>query len=158
MANDPKVGPDPNKVQPSEPASNELNSGPGEKVGYRCPPRHSRFKPGVSGNPDGRFKVHPTADDILLAEADRVIKVQENGRRTKMTGEQLIFARLTVAATKGGFKEIRDLLTVMDRFERKYFWGNVGWNKVSHEEFWKREYRLLAVEFGARSVKAKQSR
>lgn len=24
------------------------------KVGYRCPPLHSRFKPGQSGNPKGR--------------------------------------------------------------------------------------------------------
>ena len=27
---------------------------PNEKVGYKRPPRHSRFQPGVSGNPRGR--------------------------------------------------------------------------------------------------------
>lgn len=30
------------------------------KVGYGCPPLHTRFKPGQSGNPKGRVKGRPS--------------------------------------------------------------------------------------------------
>jgi hypothetical protein len=38
---------------------------PNEKVGYKRPPRHTRFQPGVSGNPRGRQKgVRDFAADV----------------------------------------------------------------------------------------------
>src|SRR5262249_5977085 len=37
-------------------------------VGYKQPPRHTRFRPGRSGNPSGRPKREPSFRAILLAE------------------------------------------------------------------------------------------
>jgi hypothetical protein len=42
--------------------------GEAENVGYRQPPRHSRFRPGRSGNPSGRPKREPSFRATLLAE------------------------------------------------------------------------------------------
>src|SRR6516225_10428557 len=42
--------------------------GEAENVGYRKPPRRSRFKPGRSGNPAGRPKRQVSFSDALLTE------------------------------------------------------------------------------------------
>lgn len=135
MTDKPKVGDDINKIKPSDVASGELNSAAPPKVGYGSPPHHSRFKPGTSGNPYGRTKTYLTADEIFLAGAETVVRVQENGRVKKMTKERLIYLLIVREAGKGGFKAIKDLFKMMDRFEQQYGWGNVGWNMVP---FWER--------------------
>ena len=66
------------------------------EAGYGKPPPRNRFKRGQSGNPKGRpakpkaihpkhvFASEPTAR-ALQVEADRVISLVVNNRRTKMT-------------------------------------------------------------------------
>ena len=104
-----------NEVTPKDPSSGEAEPATPHKVGYGSPPLHTRYPKGVSGNPYGRTKRRPKADDMLLEEADRVIKVKENGHWTKMTPEQVIYANMVRAAVKGGFKAIKNLLAPQDR-------------------------------------------
>ena len=69
--------------------SADLASGSGYEVGYGKPPKHSRFRPGKSGNPKGRPKgsknkaQSPLAErmkDIIIDEAYRDISVRDGDR------------------------------------------------------------------------------
>ena len=135
-----------NNAMPGNANAGDVGSGSTKKVGYGSPPLHSRFQKGTSGNPYGRHKNRPTVDEILLTEADRLVKVQENGRSKKMTIEQVIYARQTRSAARGNLKDIKALLALMSQYELKYGWGNVGWNmKPNYFETvaWKKEMESL---------------
>src|SRR5688572_29020773 len=69
----------PNGYEPIEP---EPPDHLGDKVGYKSPPKHTRWKKGQSGNPKGRKKRRIVNDlrtlfDEILAEE---IKTREGGR------------------------------------------------------------------------------
>ena len=143
MFDDPDSESGANEVTPNDLSSGEAEPHSAHKVGYGSTPLHTRFQKGVSGNPYGRDKRRPTADDMLLAGADRVIKVRENGRLTKKTPEQVMYANMVRAALKPNFKAIKDLLALMDSQEKKYSWDKVGWNK---SDFWKTSNRKRELE------------
>lgn len=137
-----------NAVTPIDPPPGEAEPGTPHKVGYCSPPLNTRFQKGVSGNPYGRPKRRPTADDMLLEEADRLIKVKENGHWTKMTPEQIMYGNIVRTAVKGDFKAIKGLLALMAEQEEKYGWAKVGWNKSNRWETmnWKKELEFMITD------------
>ena len=111
----------------------------GERVGYKKTPVEHRFAPGQSGNPKGssrrrrdaaeasRYLSNP-AQSAILAEADRLVTVRENGREIRMTMRELATRRLMLDATKGGATAMRltmQLLSAAEATTRKEFEGNV---------------------------------
>ncbi|MES0138861.1 DUF5681 domain-containing protein [Mesorhizobium sp. LSHC422A00] len=85
-----------------------------EEVGFGKPPRHSRFKPGQSGNPRGRPKKTGKnfANDVQT-ELGRKVIVRENGREVELTKGAVIVKTLVGKAMKGdvrAWREIRELL------------------------------------------------
>lgn len=83
------------------------------EVGYRKPPKHSRFKPGVSPNPSGRPKRSPTFLEEFQAELNTRVEVQENGRRRRLTKRRLITKQVVNGAVKGDRACLRMAQTVM---------------------------------------------
>jgi hypothetical protein len=84
----------------------------GEKAstGYRRAPRASQYRKGQSGNPTGRpkgivaRKHRPVSDRLnalMLGEAYRPVKVNENGKEITMPLAQAVFRSLGAAALKG---------------------------------------------------------
>lgn len=71
------------------------------EVGYGRPPKHSRFKPGQSGNPSGRPKGAKNVDTVLREMLSKKITVTENGRRKTITWLEAFFLRLFRAAVEG---------------------------------------------------------
>lgn len=55
------------------------------QVGYGCPPKHSQFKKGVSGNKKGRPKGSRNAGTIARDLLDRKAVVTIDGKRKKVT-------------------------------------------------------------------------
>jgi Family of unknown function (DUF5681) len=54
------------------------------EVGYGKPPKHSRFKTGISGNPRGRPKRRPTAaGEIINNVLNAVTEYREGGPNKK---------------------------------------------------------------------------
>jgi hypothetical protein len=89
---------------------------PKAKVGYRQPPIHSRFKKGHSANPRGRPKRPKTIEACLDQELRKTVMISENGKRTRVTKEQLIAVQIIEKARSGDAKALRFLI---DRSNKK---------------------------------------
>lgn len=72
-----------------------------DDVGYRKPPKASRFKPGQSGNPKGRPKRQKTVPDLLTEELAMRVTLTENGQTTRISKKKLLIRRLVNSAIKG---------------------------------------------------------
>jgi hypothetical protein len=81
-----------------------------QKIGYKNPPLHSRWKKGQSGNPTGKKRRPKYSLEKLLMEP---VEISENGMIVKRTAFEMILRRLDVMAF-GGNRYARKL---MRRFE-----------------------------------------
>jgi Family of unknown function (DUF5681) len=70
------------------------DEGPSYKVGFRHPPLHSRFKPGVSGNPSGRPKDSKNFKTLLHSILNEQISLQEGSQSRKISKAEAIMRRL----------------------------------------------------------------
>ena len=74
-------------------------------VGYGKPPRETQFKPGESGNPNGRPKKKAgTFSDSIGRELDTLITVNEGGKQRRITKLQAIAKQQTNKAATGDIK------------------------------------------------------
>ncbi len=83
---------------------------PSYAVGYKKPPRHSRFKPGVSGNPAGRPRGRRSFTTELREILDAKVVVTENGRKAKVSTTFAMLMRLRQKALNGDPRSIDRLL------------------------------------------------
>lgn len=89
------------------------------EVGYRKPPRHSRFAKGQSGNPRGRppgAKSFTTLLDEALAEQ---VLVADNGGRHKVSKRRAIVTQLVNRAATADFRALKILLDFVRDTERQ---------------------------------------
>ncbi len=80
------------------------------KVGPGRPPAHSRFKPGVSGNPKGRPPKQRDLRKLVEKELDRMVSLTEGGRRLKLTKREIIVRMLVNAAARGEDRALATLI------------------------------------------------
>jgi hypothetical protein len=91
-----------------------------DEVGYKSPPKHSQFKPGISGNPRGRPKGSRGFKTELAEALNARVRVVENGRRRSITTVAATLRRLVErAVTKGDLRAIERLLTYAQQLERE---------------------------------------
>ena len=83
------------------------------KVGYKKPPLHSRFNPGICPNPKARAKKdeQPLAD-VLREIIDAKVMYLEGGKRKQASRAKLSIVRLVRAALKGQTREAAQLLRI----------------------------------------------
>lgn len=70
-------------------------------VGYGRPPKSTRFKKGVSGNPSGRPKKLLDFDAALLREGRTLITVNKNGRPVRVSKHEVVVNQVVLDAMKG---------------------------------------------------------
>ena len=87
-----------------------------EKVGYRNPPKDTRWKPGQSGNPKGRPKNIQYLSEMLRDQLDQVPETIDGEPNTK-TWRDLICDSILRAAVKGNQPALTKEL--LDRIEGK---------------------------------------
>lgn len=94
-----------------------MASDDGYKVGYRNPPKETRFKKGQSGNPKGRRRRKTTVEEIYREVFGEVMEVRVDGKVKRMTALELGFLRLkqdivsgTSAERHRAFKQLREYL------------------------------------------------
>lgn len=83
-------------------------------VGYGCPPEHSRFKKGQSGNPSGKRKNKPKPtkmEDDLKVVLSQPLTMVLHGKRVTVSARQALFQRLLAKALDGDVSAARLLLT-----------------------------------------------
>jgi hypothetical protein len=88
-------------------------------VGYGKPPRHTRFKPGRSGNPRGRPKDAKNLSTLVHEALNEPVTVAENGRRRKISKRQAIIAQLVNRSAQADFKATQILLGLLRDIESR---------------------------------------
>ena len=94
---------------PQEPADGSCNE-PAEKVGPGKPPRHTRFKPGQSGNPNGRPKGSQNFATILQQQLRKMVTITVDGKPKRVAVQEVIARRLANDSMKGTTKAMELLI------------------------------------------------
>ena len=82
----------------------------GYEVGYGKPPQHTRFKPGVSGNPKGRKKNSKSLKTILETALDEKVEVRTGRGTTRMSKLEVMVQTQINAAIKGNTKSFNEII------------------------------------------------
>lgn len=64
------------------------------EVGYKKPPKHTRFQPGVSGNPKGNPKKNTTLQEEVKTILSARVPVTLGGKKTYVTKRQLLLEQI----------------------------------------------------------------
>jgi hypothetical protein len=73
-----------------------------DEIGYGQPPKRSQFKPGVSGNPQGRPKRKPAAvSEVIKTTLSAPIQYREQGRTKTATRAEVGLKKLVENAVMG---------------------------------------------------------
>ncbi len=84
-------------------------------VGYGKPPAHAQFRKGQSGNPKGRLPTkHGTASGLLRSLLAEKIRVNLNGKQTKMSRLEVLNRKLIDAACQGDFRAFRQVVALLN--------------------------------------------
>jgi hypothetical protein len=86
-----------------------------DRVGYKRPPKHARFKPGQSGNPKGRPKHARNLKTEFLEELGETIRVREGDRDMKISKQRAFVKALVAAAIKGDMRAASALVSFCTR-------------------------------------------
>ena len=86
-------------------------------TGYKKPPKEHRFRPGQSGNANGRPKGRKNSATLLCEILDRKIEVRNGSTSRKITVREAILTRFAESALKGDTKSAAFLLQRYDGTE-----------------------------------------
>ncbi len=76
----------------------------------RKPPKDTRFRPGRSGNPNGRPRGSVSFQTMIERELRKSIVINEHGRQKRLTKQEIIVRRLAHDSIKGDYKAIAILM------------------------------------------------
>ncbi len=86
-----------------------------DAVGYKRPPKHSRFKKGQSGNPRGRPQRSRNLKTDLAEELGESIRVREGDREYRVSKQRAVLKALVAAAIKGDMRAASSVITLCAR-------------------------------------------
>jgi hypothetical protein len=86
-----------------------------EYVGYGHPPKHAQFKPGVSGNPQGRPKGSKDLASIFGDVFDQKITVTRNGKSSEVLPMKVLAHKLVAQALSGDRHAMKMMLALYDK-------------------------------------------
>jgi hypothetical protein len=89
------------------------------EVGYGRPPRHTRFRPGRSGNPRGRPSGSKNLTTLLNDALNEPVVVAEIGGRRKITKRQAIITQLVNRSAKSDLRATKILLDIIQDIEHQ---------------------------------------
>src|ERR1700732_3418100 len=128
---------------------------PDDAVGYKKPPRHSRFQKGRSGNPEGarRHRRYKKRLPALLEEAlDRRPAAARGRARRSATRREAIVAALIEKSAAGDLRAVKLLLDLVQKTELAAG-PQPGDDQDDPREFLRRELDRIAAAPAAEEVK-----
>lgn len=84
-------------------------------VGYARPPKQKQFKPGVSGNPNGRPKGTKNIATELQEILAEQVETRSGEKRTKSTLRKTIWRKHAYMAANGDVRSFNALVAVLSR-------------------------------------------
>lgn len=81
-----------------------------ETVGYKKPPKHTRWKKGQSGNPRGRKNKPRDADGLLKLELDKIVTIGD----VRITKKEALITSLVNDAIKGNAKARELMIRILN--------------------------------------------
>jgi hypothetical protein len=112
----------------------EANStGDGQNVGYGRPPRHSRFKPGQSGNPTGKRKGVQNFSTEVKRALSSPVTITNNGRSRNVSTQRAALMRLCEKGLKGDSRAL-DRLIDLGLSHNSSDQTNPGSNSLAEDE------------------------
>lgn len=98
----------------------KLDIAPDEySIGYKKPPKHTRFQAGKSGNPKGRPKGAKGFSTIFREEANKKVQVKIGDKVEKITKLQAAMAQLVNKAAQGNHAAICKVMDMATFEEQK---------------------------------------
>lgn len=91
-------------------------SGGPYEVGYGKPPEKHKFRPGQSGNPNGRPKKGSQAKNIEAIFFE-TIDVKVNGKQQEVTAFEAGLRRIVQSAIKGNLNAIKEFLEICQKYD-----------------------------------------
>jgi hypothetical protein len=88
---------------------------PPAKVGYGCPPEHSQFKPGQSGNPSGRAKGSQNFKTLFNKILNEEISLREGSDVKKLSKAEAIVRGVVIGALKGDARNVAILFRLAEQ-------------------------------------------
>jgi len=119
------------------------------KVGFGKPPKHRQFKPGESGNPDGRAKRKSTPiGDRINEVMETTVTYRERGQTKVATRREVSLLMLIDQAARGNVPAAEGILNVRQRAERH----GGGGAKVIRVENWIPDHSEQTAEEKTKAV------
>jgi hypothetical protein len=87
-----------------------------DQVGYGKPPKHSRFKPGQSGNPKGKKKGTRSFSTEVRATLGMPVVLTDNERPRTVTTSAAALMRLREKALKGDSRSLDRLIDLSRQY------------------------------------------
>lgn len=112
------------------------------EVGYRKPPKVTRFTKGKSGNPKGRPKQSRNLVTLIDAELDKAVVIQEGNRKVTITKREALAKRMVNAALNGDAKSTSALIN-MDQTRKEQEPEVVELTATDAEQFERLQQRIL---------------
>jgi Family of unknown function (DUF5681) len=86
-----------------------------DEIGYRRPPRHTRFQPGQSGNPSGRPKGTQNLATDLGEELAEHVPIRDGGRSLNVSKQRALIKALVAKALEGDMRATGIVLQLVER-------------------------------------------
>ncbi len=88
-----------------------------EPVGYKRPPKASRFKAGQSGNPKGRAKGARNLKTDLTALMNKRVAIREDGELRHVSRQEAMLLSLFEKAVRGDVKASSQILAMLIKLD-----------------------------------------
>ena len=90
---------------------------PDYEVGYGKPPRHTRFRPGQSGNPQGRPSGSKNLKTLLSDALGEPVVIADNGGRRRVSKREAIVTQLVNRSATADWRAVKILLDILRDLE-----------------------------------------
>jgi hypothetical protein len=92
------------------PKRRKPGSGDSDELGYRRPPKHTRWRQGQSGNPKGRKKGSRNFKTEVNELLNTIVSVDRDGKPAKMSAQRAALDRLCEKALNGDIRALTQVI------------------------------------------------